>query len=592
MSGDTMPETPTEGGRVYRALTVDQLKTYATDASSGYAVANELRKSVENNLTDQARSNLAAGYVHAVGFEVEVDLNSGTGPPPFLGFQGAIGVSMVWLVGATDDADIGPHIYAFANQGENGVEAIGDAPDSSTQIDGSFFATYFGGDRDDLTPAAWKEALGTVGVDAGGGRGLLSGEVTLYSTSDSVFFWNQRDVWYAFVADLAVTNGGTTVSVTESNYAFYEWLLGQLGLLQAGGDSSWDVPEHLFWEVLDGLVPDWGGGSTATGGATGGENEVCFPSGECLAIVDEPDDKADWWPESDDYWDPFDSGNPVLDTSDDGVDLSTNFSLDEYTSSRNPDRARIDPALIRFLEAFRAEVNERAADEADDPDDLAELAIAITSGYRSLSCNRGAYDWPSIADIDRWETVEGDDGYFVVYPVGDAFPDHDRYDPDAAYKFPDQETIYTEGRDTLDNVDHLLDQETIDAVNEDDGPTVVKLTQSEHMTGRGADVRIVSVTNGENPYQTASVDDENVRHDRLVEVAKIAQETPAERDVEGVTPCDIRVGIYDGASFFHVDVKPRDLWGGVGAGYWGAWITNEVINNRTSLDQEHGCGGN
>jgi hypothetical protein len=438
----------------------------------------------------------------------------------------------------------------------------------------------------------WEAAFAKVGVDAGGCGGLLSGEVTMDASTESIFSWSRHNMmWWGFVVDLLVAEDGSDVQIEEVNYRYYEWLLSALGFQTSPGGASWMPPEHSFWEAANDRVPDWGTGSDDSGGGEAGMGEVCFPSGACLDIVDAPDDEAEWWPASDDYWDPFDSGNPVLDTSSDDIDLSANFSLDEYTSSRNPDRARIDPALIRFLEALRAEVNERAVGEVDDPADLAELAITITSGYRSLSCNRGAYDWPSLDDIDRWETVENNDNYFVLYPVGDAFPDHDRYDPNAPYKFPDQETIYEEGRDTLDDVDDDLDQETIDAVNANDGPTVVKLTQSEHMTGRGADVRIVSATDGENPYQTAGVEDDDVVHDRLVELATIAQDTPAERDIEGVTPCDVRVGIYTGASFFHVDVKPRDLWGGVGAGYWGGWITNEVINNRTTLDDDHDCGG-
>lgn len=593
MSGDTMPETPTEGGRVYRALSVDQLKTYATDASSGYAVTNEFRKSVENNLTDQARSNLVAGQVHAVGFEVEVDLNSGTGPPPFVGFQGAIGVSVVWLVGATDDADVGPHVYAFANQGENGVTAIGDAPDFSEQIEGCFFATYFGGDRADLTPAAWEEALGTVGVDAGGGRGLLSGEVILYSTSDSMFVWNQRDVWYTFVADLAVTNGGTTVSVTESNYVFYEWLLGQLGILQADDDSSWDVPEHDFWEVLGGLVPDWGGssdtGGTDAGRTTCGEDEVRFPSGECLPIVDGPDAEYDgpnageakYELLSERYWDPQGSGTELLDTSGDhwGKKLSEDILVADLAQSgsrsKTFDKARIAPELVRFLQAYLDELNERS-DEG--------VLLDITSGYRSWWYNRETDDWPAelpaadVSSIERDET--GNYKWEITLEDGSVVHGNDVSKSEHCAGRGVDLHIESTSCTVSSSAAYLRDDEDHEAITGDlpDGSPLAGhddvRQDGEHwelvdgvdvtVTDRGVgpdgqivveveiDGTVIGWTNWANLDSTR-----NPGFDAW-DLGKIALATPDERDVGGVSPCDTRLGIeHAGNQWIHVDIKPR-----------------------------------
>jgi uncharacterized protein YcbK (DUF882 family) len=127
------------------------------------------------------------------------------------------------------------------------------------------------------------------------------------------------------------------------------------------------------------------------GGAEDEPEEVVFPSGESLPIVDPPDepvvphpDEPEQVPE---YWDPLASGNPLLDTSGDLRDrqLSAHFTVDEFAESGNPaadgqefERARIDPAFVRLLENLRAAANEETGQDA---------GIVIHSGYRSYRYN-------------------------------------------------------------------------------------------------------------------------------------------------------------------------------------------------------------
>jgi uncharacterized protein YcbK (DUF882 family)/LAS superfamily LD-carboxypeptidase LdcB len=100
------------------------------------------------------------------------------------------------------------------------------------------------------------------------------------------------------------------------------------------------------------------------------EATVSFPSGEQLAVVSGPEQPGD------EYYDPNNAGNPLLDTS--GANkqkkLSANFTVSEIARSggRSFDKARIDVRLIECLQAIRDHVGK---------------SVSINSGYRSYGYN-------------------------------------------------------------------------------------------------------------------------------------------------------------------------------------------------------------
>jgi uncharacterized protein YcbK (DUF882 family) len=116
----------------------------------------------------------------------------------------------------------------------------------------------------------------------------------------------------------------------------------------------------------------------------GVREQACFPSGECLPVVEAPDGYHER------YWDPNDSDNPLLDTSGDYRDLqvSENFRVGEFAESGTNefDRARIDPELVRCLERLRAAVNARAGGPWSD------FGVVVDSGYRSWAYNVELYE--------------------------------------------------------------------------------------------------------------------------------------------------------------------------------------------------------
>src|SRR5581483_7405348 len=101
---------------------------------------------------------------------------------------------------------------------------------------------------------------------------------------------------------------------------------------------------------------------------------VPFPSGAELRVV------ATTVPDGTEHFDPNASGNPLLDTgaSFRSTKLSTNFSVDELAQSggRRFDRARIDPRLVRCLQAIREHVGR---------------PIRVSSGYRPYLYNVEVY---------------------------------------------------------------------------------------------------------------------------------------------------------------------------------------------------------
>lgn len=102
-----------------------------------------------------------------------------------------------------------------------------------------------------------------------------------------------------------------------------------------------------------------------------GETLVQFPSGESLVVVHD---------DSNEYRDPTNSGNPLLDTSDNYRvrNLSSNFTVDELAQSGSRDfpKARIDVRLVECLQKLRDYINK---------------PVVITSGYRSWGHNWRLY---------------------------------------------------------------------------------------------------------------------------------------------------------------------------------------------------------
>jgi hypothetical protein len=121
-------------------------------------------------------------------------------------------------------------------------------------------------------------------------------------------------------------------------------------------------------------------------------DEVCFLTGDCLPIVEPPQETVVSSPEEYDgtemvpeYWDPLQSGNPLLDTSGQHAqkELGPNFSVSEFIeapSRTDPpyrfQRARISPDFIQYLEDLRAAANRESDSDSD-------AGISVISGYRS-----------------------------------------------------------------------------------------------------------------------------------------------------------------------------------------------------------------
>jgi hypothetical protein len=108
--------------------------------------------------------------------------------------------------------------------------------------------------------------------------------------------------------------------------------------------------------------------------AQAGPGTVTFPSGQTLPVV------AGQVGPGQEHYDPNGSGNPLLDTgaAHRATRLSGNFTVGELARSGTVryDTARIDPRLVRCLQALRDHVGK---------------PVTITSGYRSYLHNRRIY---------------------------------------------------------------------------------------------------------------------------------------------------------------------------------------------------------
>jgi uncharacterized protein YcbK (DUF882 family) len=151
-----------------------------------------------------------------------------------------------------------------------------------------------------------------------------------------------------------------------------------LDVEEYGGEDDETEAEFLIDEVEELETEEFFDELNEEGYATTYEallvKEVTFPSEESLPIISGATGKGQ------DYYDPHNSGNPLLDTSGSqrSKRLSKNFTVGEFAKSggKRFDRARIDPKLIRCLQTLRDHLGK---------------AVTITSGYRSYQHNE--YLW-------------------------------------------------------------------------------------------------------------------------------------------------------------------------------------------------------
>ena len=76
MAQDTQPETPTEGGRVFREFPVGRIKGESAVGPAGYQNANEIRKQVENSVDADAFGQLADAGTIRKDFGESIEANS------------------------------------------------------------------------------------------------------------------------------------------------------------------------------------------------------------------------------------------------------------------------------------------------------------------------------------------------------------------------------------------------------------------------------------------------------------------------------------------------------------------------------------
>jgi hypothetical protein len=139
-------------------------------------------------------------------------------------------------------------------------------------------------------------------------------------------------------------------------------------------ESPFDEAESPFDEAEYSLEEEEYVGDEAEDEAEA-PSAVAFPSGESLPVLT-------GYPEGrgEDYWDPWKSGNPLLDTgpAHKHKRLSRSFTVSELTRTKNrsADVARIDPKLVENLQRLRDHVGKD---------------ITITSGYRSWKRNKEVY---------------------------------------------------------------------------------------------------------------------------------------------------------------------------------------------------------
>lgn len=290
MAANYNPDDPIEGGRVYSDLSESELQTRANAGHSGYTVAHEFLTRLEGELKDDSTDSHLGGTVKngltgvpidALGFEVEVD--AAAAATPFDPIQGTIGIAVVWFTDPPQGVSTGPHVYLFTRYESGSPAPLGPAPNQSAPLEGCFFVVNGGGkSATSLSPVEWESVLPAVGVGAGAGQEhpFIGGEAMLYPATSvqrflrsdlaasattvlfvfgSTFAVGPPESGHSFRVDASVRRPFT---ILDSRYAHDQWLLEQLGFLEAPAGSSWTGSGHSSSKQGAVRIPHWSGSSS------------------------------------------------------------------------------------------------------------------------------------------------------------------------------------------------------------------------------------------------------------------------------------------------------------------------------------------
>lgn len=226
-NGDLKPENQAEGLRVYRG--VNDLDAQVGQDVNGYRIARDLRDHLTNVFTADALRMFAERKIDALGFEIAVDAQAGAGDAPLIpNVQRAIGLHVVWFTDVPPDSTPAPHVYAFAKQGANDVEPIGETYSLSERFKVSLFATHFYGDTE-VTPETWSDAFSNYE-----GTGLLSGGSQITNKGGKKLLLGRLNNWLVPTVEIALDateygDGGFDVGqlrfcITFSTFRHGQWL--------------------------------------------------------------------------------------------------------------------------------------------------------------------------------------------------------------------------------------------------------------------------------------------------------------------------------------------------------------------------------
>lgn len=266
MSTRPDPDDRIVGGRVFKELSIANLRTRANAGKSGYTVARDFLDQIDGKLTQDVRSELAEANIDALGFEIEVNATAG-GSPPFAGVTGLIGISVVWFTNTSQGVTDDPQIYLFAKWGAGGVEPL---RKTATPLGGCFFVVNDSGTgQSSLGPAVWESVLPNVGVGQTTTRGpLLAGTAFLVAISvqNALLYLMHRtngdvaNALFTFGTGFTVVPGeDSPFAITGSAYKHAQWLLERLEFLERPHGQTWTPPEHKFWKNAGVSIPTWSG---------------------------------------------------------------------------------------------------------------------------------------------------------------------------------------------------------------------------------------------------------------------------------------------------------------------------------------------
>lgn len=223
-NGDLKPDVQAEDFRVYR--TVADLDSQVVEDVNGYKIARLLRDTFASVFSNDVRQMFSKRGIDAVGFEIAVDAQDGAGGAPLIDVQGAIGLQAVVFTDPHPDSSPGPHVYAFAKQGEGGIEPMDEGLRGDFgKFSATFFVAHFRGDAK-ATSAIWE-----AGLSYCEGTGLLSGTAYLRARHENEVIRGRQDMWLVTTVELSLKYGDEVENVgdirfciTFSSFKHGEWL--------------------------------------------------------------------------------------------------------------------------------------------------------------------------------------------------------------------------------------------------------------------------------------------------------------------------------------------------------------------------------